>query len=416
MPDVFLHVLATLAAVLALGFVLGRLCQRVGQPAVIGEMIAGILLGPSLLGAISPGAMHLLIPAAADDPHGHVPWSLRAISQLGVVLYMFLVGLDLDGSRLKNQVRSAIAISLAGTAVPLMLGAALALWLYSELAPEGVPISIFTLSVGVGMSTTAFPVLARILADFRLDRSDLGVLALGSAAIADLIAWCLLAFVVGIAQSQVGGAFIVGASAGLIVLGMLILVRPLLKKWMDHLDARPGAIPPYAITGLFLMILLAALATEWIGIHAVFGAFLLGAVIPHESRIAKEFAAKIHDPVTLLLLPAFFATTGMRTELGLLTDWQDWLFVAAIIFVATLGKFGGTLLAARITGQSWRDSAALGALMNTRGLMGLIVLDIGLEMGVISTRLFAMMVLMALATTLATAPVLKLLKLPRQSD
>jgi len=416
MPDVFLHVLATLAAVLALGFVLGRLCQRVGQPAVIGEMIAGILLGPSLLGAISPGAMHLLIPAVADDPHGHVPWSLRAISQLGVVLYMFLVGLDLDGSRLKNQVRSAIAIALAGTAVPLMLGAALALWLYSELAPEGVPISSFALSVGVGMSITAFPVLARILADFRLDRSDLGVLALGSAAIADLIAWCLLAFVVGIAQSQVGGAFIVGASAGLIVLGMLILVRPLLKKWMDRLDARPGAIPPYAITGLFLMILLAALATEWIGIHAVFGAFLIGAVIPNGSRVAKEFAAKIHDPVTLLLLPAFFATTGMRTELGLLTDWHDWLFVAAIIFVATLGKFGGTLLAARITGQSWRDSAALGALMNTRGLMGLIVLDIGLEMGVISTRLFAMMVLMALATTLATAPVLKLLKLPRQSD
>ncbi len=411
MPDVFLHVLATLAAVLALGFVLGRICRRLGQPAVIGEMIAGILLGPSLLGAISPGAMHLLIPSVADDPHRHVPSALRAISQLGVVLYMFLVGLELDGSRLKSQARSAVAISLAGIALPFALGATLALWLYPTLAPESIPFSSFALFVGVAMSITAFPVLARILADFRLDRTALGILALGCAAVDDAIAWCLLAFVVGIAQAQVGGALIVGASAGLFVLAMLTVVRPLLKKWMDRLDARSGPMPPYAIAGLFLMILVSSFATEWIGIHAVFGAFLLGAVIPHGSRVAEEFAAKIRDPVTVLLLPAFFATTGMRTELGLLTGRADWLFALAIIAVATLGKFGGCAVAARLTGQTWRDSAALGALMNARGLMGLIVLDIGLEMGVISKTLFAMLVLMALATTLATAPVLRVLKM-----
>ena len=406
-----LHVLASLAAVLALGFILGRVCRRLGQPAVIGEMIAGILLGPSLLGAISPTAMHFLIPPVADDPHRQVPTALRAISQLGVVLYMFLVGLELDGPRLKTQARSAAAISIAGIAVPFSLGAALALWLYPGLAPEGVPFSGFALFVGVAMSITAFPVLARILADFGLARSDVGVLALGSAAIADLIAWCLLAFVVGIAQAEVGGALIVGAWAGLFVLAMLTLVRPLVKKWMDRLDARSDPVPAYAITGLFLLILVSAFATEWIGIHAVFGAFLLGAVIPLGSRVAKEFAAKIHDPVTLLLLPAFFATTGMRTELGLLAAWEDWLYALAIVAVATLGKFGGCAVAARLTGQSWRDSAALGALMNARGLMGLIVLDIGLEMGVISKPLFAMLVLMALATTLSAAPVLNLLKL-----
>ena len=409
--NLVLHVLATLGTVIALGFVLGRLCRSIGQPPVIGEVIAGILLGPSLLGAISPDAMHLLIPSESEDPKRQVASALKAISQLGVILYMFLVGLELNGARLKNQAKSFIAISHASIVVPFVLGAALALWLYPTLSHDGVPFTSFALFLGVALSITAFPVLARILADSKLDRTDLGIVALGCAAADDVTAWCLLALVVGVAEAKLGSALIVGAAAGLFILGMFTVARPLLKRLTQHLDARPGPLPPYAVSGTFFLVLACAFGTEWIGVHAVFGAFLLGAVIPHESRIAREFTAKLHDPVTVLLLPAFFAMTGMRTELGLLTDWHDWLFVVAIIFVATLGKFGGTFAAARVTGQSWRDSAALGALMNTRGLMGLIVLDIGLEMGVISKTLFAMMVLMALATTLATAPVLKRLKL-----
>jgi len=412
---IVLHVLATLGTVLALGFVLGRLCRSIGQPPVIGEVIAGILLGPSLLGTISPEAMHLLIPSESQDPKRQVSSALKAISQFGVILYMFLVGLELNGARLKNHAKSFIAISHASIVVPFVLGAGLALWLYPNLSHDGVPFTSFALFLGVALSITAFPILARILADSKLDRTDLGIVALGCAAADDVTAWCLLALVVGVAEAKLGSSLLVGAAAGLFILGMFTVARPLLKKLTQHLDARPGPLPPYAVSGTFFLVLACAFGTEWIGVHAVFGAFLLGAVIPHESRIAKEFTAKLHDPVTVLLLPAFFATTGMRTELGLLSNRHDWLFVAAIIFVATLGKFGGTFAAARVTGQSWRDSAALGALMNTRGLMGLIVLDIGLEMGVISKTLFAMMVLMALATTLATAPTLRWLKLPHAS-
>ena len=411
--DLLLHVLVTLAAVLGLGFLLGRLCRSVGQPPVIGEVIAGILLGPSLLGAISPAAMHLLVPSLEQDPKQQVSSALKAISQLGVILYMFLVGLELNAARLKSQAKSAIAISHASIVVPFVLGAALALWLYPTLSHSGVPFTSFALFLGVAMAITAFPVLARILADSKLDRTDLGIVALGCAAADDVTAWCLLALVVGVAQAQVGEALLVGAAAGLFILGMFFIARPLLKKLTERLDALPGPLPPYAVSGTFFLVLACAFGTEWIGVHAVFGAFLLGGVIPYESRIAKEFTAKLHDPGTVLLLPAFFASSGMRTELGLLRGWENWLFVVAIIAVATVGKFGGTLIAARVTGQTWKDSAALGALMNTRGLMGLIVLDIGLEMGVISKTLFAMMVLMALATTLATSPVLKALKLSK---
>ncbi len=413
--EVLLHILATLAAVVALGYGLGRICRRIGQPPVIGEMIAGILLGPSLLGAISPEAMHLLIPSKEQDPHRQVATALRVLSQLGVILYMFLVGLELDAGRLKDQARSALAISLTGIAVPFALGIALAYWLRPILSLEGVPFASFALFFGVALAITAFPVLARILADSGLARTELGILALGCAAADDAVAWCLLALAVGVAQAQVGGALLVGALAALFVLAMLAFVRPLLAKLMRHLDAQPGT-PSFAVPGLFLLILISALATEGIGIHAVFGAFVLGAILPHGSRIAKDFAAKIDAPVTVLLLPAFFATTGMRMRIGLLDTWEDWLIAAAIALVASLGKFGGCAIAARLTGQTGRDSAALGALMNARGLMGLIVLDIGLEMGVISERLFAMLVLMALATTFATAPMLKLLKLRRSAS
>ncbi|HJZ59802.1 MAG TPA: cation:proton antiporter [Gemmataceae bacterium] len=404
--EVVAHVLATLAAVVGLGFVLGRLLARVGQPPVIGEVLAGILLGPSLLGAIAPEAMHALVPDPEADPKGQVSAALKAISQLGVVLYMFLVGLELNAAKLKKQAHATVAISHASIVAPFVLGAALALWLYPLLSHRGVPFTSFALFLGAALSVTAFPVLARILADRGLDKTEDGVLALGCAAADDVTAWCLLALVVGVARAQVAGALVTAFWALGFIAGMFVVARPLAAWVCRKLDAAPS-LPAAAVPGLFVAVLLCALATEAIGVHAVFGAFLLGAVIPHDSKLAREISRRLKDVVTVLLLPAFFALTGLRTEVGLLADRQSWLVCGVIVLVATLGKFGGTLAAARLTGHTWRSAAALGAMMNTRGLMALIVLDIGLGMGVISPTLFAMMVLMALVTTMATAPALR---------
>lgn len=404
--DVVLHVIATLAAMVLLGFVLGRAFRYFGQPLVIGEVIAGIALGPSLLGAISPDAMHLLIPSSATDPNGQVPAALQAVSQLGVILYMFLVGLELNAARLAGRAHAAVAVSHASIVLPFLLGAALALGLYPIFSHEGVPFTSFSMFLGAAMAITAFPVLARILTDHKLEKTELGGIALSCAAVDDVSAWCLLALVVGVAKADVGGAaWVIGGAVAFIAF-MFLVVRPLLGHMTRPGESREGALSPLAVFATILAVLLAALTTEAIGIHAVFGAFLLGAVIPHESRIASEFAVKLKDLVTVLLLPAFFAFTGMRTQINLISGWENWLWCGAIILVATAGKFGGTLVAGRLTGLGWRDAAALGTLMNTRGLMELIVLNIGLELGVISPTLFAMMVVMALATTIATAPVL----------
>lgn len=407
--DVVLHVMATLAAVILLGTALGWVCRWVGQPPVIGEVVAGIALGPSMLGAVWPEAMHLLIPSATADPKGQVPAAVKAVSTIGVVLYMFLVGLELNAARLRKQARSAVAVSHASIVLPFVLGAALALALYPGFAPDGVPFASFALFMGVAMSITAFPVLARILTDRRMERTELGVVALGCAAADDVTAWCLLALIVGVAQSELTGVAAITAQAAAFIAAMLLVVRPLAARLSVRVDATPGPLHPLVVPGVFLAVLAAAMTTEAIGLHALFGAFLLGAVVPHDGRLAREFTAKLKDPVAVLLLPAFFAYTGMRTQIGLVSATEDWLWVGAIVLVATAGKFGGAALAARLTGLPWRDAAALGALMNTRGLMELIALNIGLDLGVISPALFAMMVLMALATTAMTSPVVGLL-------
>lgn len=411
--DVVLHVLATLAAVIGLGAVLGRGLRLVGQPPVIGEVVAGILLGPSLLGTISPEAMRWLIPGSDTDPNGQVTSALKAVAQLGVVLYMFLVGLGLNAARLTHHAHATVAISHTSIVAPFVLGAGLALWLYPVLSHCGVPFTSFALFMGVSFSVTAFPVLARILADRGLDKTETGMVALACAATDDVTAWCLLALVTGVAHSQGGvdgeisRAAAVGVMAVLFILGMFLLVRPVAERVCRRLDSRSGLLPSAAVPCVFVAVLVSALATEAIGIHAVFGAFLLGAVIPHDSRLAEEVVRKLKDVVTVLLLPAFFALSGLQTEIGLVRGWENWLICGAVVVVATVGKFGGTLVAARLTGFDWRTSAAIGVMMNTRGLMGLIVLDLGLNLGVISPTLFAMMVIMALVTTLTTAPALR---------
>lgn len=405
--NVAAHVLTALTAVIALGNLLSWLLRRFGQPAVIGEVIAGILLGPSVLGAVSPAAMHWLIPGPETDPQQLVVTAMNAIAQLGIVLYMFIVGLELNLEKVGRNAHIAVAISHAGIVLPFVLGGGLALWLYPALSGGDVPFTSFALFLAVAMSITAFPVLAHILTDRGLDQSELGVIALS----------CMRPTTSrrgGCSRSswesprRMLGDAVTVAAATILFLGVMIgVVQPLIRHWIDRTTYRKSELraAPLVLIGL----LAAALATELIGIHAVFGAFLFGAMIPHDSVLAKSLTIQLRMVVTALFLPAFFAITGMNTQIGLITGMEHWLMLGAIILVATVGKLGGTLVASRAVGLDWRTATALGILMNTRGLMELIVLNVGLALKIISPELFAMMVLMALATTVATAPILRLL-------
>jgi Kef-type K+ transport system membrane component KefB len=396
-PDVLLQLLVALTAVIVTGQVLARAFVAIGQPPVIGEVVAGIVLGPSLLG---PEVSALILPPTVAPVLG-------LIAQLGVILYMFLIGLELNAAQLRRRVEATVAISHASILAPFLLGAGLAVALYPRLSTSDVPFTNFALFMGVAMSVTAFPVLARILTDRGLARTELGILAIGCAAIDDVTAWCLLAFVVGIVQTRIGDGVRVAAATLAYVGVMFFAVRPVVARLTARWQGESLERGPVAV--VFVALLLSALATEAIGIHAIFGAFLLGTVIPHESTVARTFTRQLEHVVTVVLLPAFFAFTGMRTRIDLLATPGEWLLCGLVVLVATLGKFGGTAAAARVMGLGWREAAALGTLMNTRGLMELIVLNIGLDLHVISPPLFAMLVVMALATTLATAPALRLL-------
>nr|WP_309693694.1 cation:proton antiporter [Armatimonas sp.] len=394
LADPLSQVLLALAAVIVVGLILGKLVGYLGQPPVIGEVIAGVVLGPSLLGGHLSG---LLLPSSA------APF-LGILAQLGILLYMFTVGLELSGSAIRQRAATLVVTSLASLLVPFLLGMALTPLLYVRFADKSASLTSFSLFMGISLAVTAFPVLARILTDRQMFQTPLGTLALACAAIGDVIAWCLLAIVVGVAKAQVGvGVSVVWGTLAYLAT-MLLLVRPLarrlLARWGEgNLTASRGAL-------VMVALLLSALATEQIGIHAIFGAFLLGAILPSSSRVAKTLIQQLQPVVTALLLPAFFALTGMRTRIDLLSGVGAWLTCGGIILVATLGKVGGTFFAARGTGVETRDAMVLGALMNTRGLMELIVLNIGLDLHVISPTLFAMMVVMALVTTMMTAPAL----------
>jgi Kef-type K+ transport system membrane component KefB len=335
---------------------------------------------------------------------------LAVLSQIGVILYMFLVGLELDLGLLRDRTRATVAISHASIAVPFLLGSALSLLLYPLVSSSDVPFTAFALFCGVSMSVTAFPVLARILTDRNIQRTRVGMLALTCAAVDDVTAWCLLAFVVSVVNARVENAVRTVALTLVFIAAMLLVVQPFarrLARWQESRTFTKGVM-----TFVFVALLGSALLTEAIGIHAVFSAFLLGLVIPHDSAVARALSAKLEDVVVVLLLPAFFAYTGMRTQIGLVSGATNWLLCALIIATASAGKFGGSCVAARATGLSWRDAAAVGVLMNTRGLMELIVLNIGLDLHLISPTLFAMMVLMSLATTVATTPIVDLLTHP----
>jgi Kef-type K+ transport system membrane component KefB len=396
-----LHVLLALVVVIATARAMGWVFRSARQPQVVGEILAGIVLGPSLLGRLAPGAEGYLFPAAVGP-------FLNIIAQVGVILYMFLVGLELDPALLRKRGHTTVAISHASIITPFLLGATIALYLYPKLSTSDVPFTCFSLFLGVSMSVTAFPVLARILTDRGIHKTRMGVIALTCAAVDDVTAWCMLAFVVSVARAQATGALATIAMALGFILLMILVVRPAMVR-LSLLYGNRGRLTQGVMASIFIALLISASATELIGIHAVFGAFALGAVIPHDSGMARELTDRLEDIVIVLLLPAFFAYTGLRTQIGLVNGYEQWMMCALIVVVASAGKFGGSLVAARLTGLDWRDSAALGVLMNTRGLMELIVLNIGLEMNVISPTLFAMLVIMALITTFATTPILHLI-------
>jgi Kef-type K+ transport system membrane component KefB len=397
----FLHVLLALALVIASARILGSVFRWLQQPPVIGEMIAGIMLGPSLLGHFAPEFAAYILPQSIAP-------LLNVISQFGVILYMFLVGLELDLPSLKGQAHSTVMISHASIVVPFILGSSVSLLLYPHLSNSSVSFTAFSLFLGVSMSVTAFPVLARILTDRRIHKTSLGTLTLACAAIDDVTAWCLLAFVVSVAQPRSGGALNTIALALVYVAVMLLAIRPLLNRAIKWVDAK-GRVTQGVLALILLAILFSSLTTEAIGIHAIFGAFVLGAIVPSKSFVAKDLTGKLEDFVIVFLLPAFFAFTGLRTQIGLVSGARDWMFCLLIILIASLGKFGGSSVAAKLNGLNWREASAVGILMNTRGLMELIVLNIGLELHVISPTLFAMLVIMALVTTFATTPILHLI-------
>jgi len=396
-----LHVLLALATVIVTARAVGAIFKLLRQPPVIGEVIGGILLGPSFLGRMAPEWYAYVLPPSA------APF-LGVIAQLGVIFYMFVVGLELDLKVLRKSGHATLAISHASIMVPFLLGSGLALWIYPTMSTPDISFTAFSLFLGVSMSVTAFPVLARILTDRGIQKSRMGAIALTCAAVDDVTAWCLLAFVVSIVQAKVGGAILTLSLTAIYIAMMFLIGGPVIRRlvpWLETWDE----LTEGGIAIFFVGLLLSALATEFIGIHAIFGAFLLGAITPHDSRVAKELTDRIEDLVRIMFLPAFFAFTGMRTQVSLVSTQEEWILCGVIILVATIGKFGGTLIAAKLTGLNWRDSSALGILMNTRGLVELIVLNLGLDLKVISPQLFTMLVIMALVTTFATAPILELI-------
>lgn len=407
MPNL-LTLLVQVAAVVVAARAVGWLFRRVRQPQVMGEMVAGILLGPSLLGWAAPGVSAWLFP---PDSLG----ALSALSQVGLLVFMFLVGLELDPRLLRDRGRAALVISHVSIVAPFVLGAGLALYLYPRLSDDGVPFAGFALFMGAAMSVTAFPVLARILRERGLLRTRVGAVTIACAAVDDVTAWCILAGVVVLVRS--GGAELplwVTIGGSLAFAGaMLWGVRPLLAR-MEHTFRRRGSVTQDMLAAILLLVLAAAWTTEWLGVHALFGAFVAGAVMPKGEGFVHALNEKLEDVTVVLLLPLFFAFTGLRTAFGLVSGAEMWGYTALIVLVAVAGKFGGSALAARATGMSWREAGALGVLMNTRGLMELVILNIGLDIGVISPALFAMMVLMALFTTFMTSPLLEWILPARQ--
>ena len=375
----------------------GWIFRKIGQPSVIGEIIAGIFLGPSVVGMHLPEYSAMLFPVESLG-------NLQFLSQIGLILFMFVIGMELDLKVLKNKANEAVVISHASIVFPFALGIGLSYFIYHKFAPQGIEFLSFSLFMGIAMSITAFPVLARIVQERGIHKTKLGTIVITCAAADDITAWCILAAVIAIVKA---GTFMSSLYIILLavayVLMMLYIVKPFLKKVGDLYAKRDNLSKP--VVAIFLLtLIISSYLTEIIGIHALFGAFMTGAIMPDIINIRKIIIEKVEDVALILLLPLFFVFTGLRTQIGLINDVYLWKITCLIILVAVVGKFVGSAIAAKVVGQNWRDSLTIGALMNTRGLMELVVLNIGYDLGVLSTEVFTMMVIMALVTTFMTGP------------
>jgi Kef-type K+ transport system membrane component KefB len=378
----------------------GWLFGKLHQPRVVGEIIAGIMLGPSLLGWLIPNISATLFPPASLG-------YLNSLSQGGLLLFMFLVGLELDLGHLRELGRAAILISQVSIIAPFVMGFLLAAYLYPRLSGETKTFIGFALFMGAAMSVTAFPVLARILTERKLVRTRVGSVALACAAVDDVTAWCILAGIVVIVRSSGTGLpiwLMVGGLAGFVLL-MLFAVRRGVERIATRYE-KQGGLSQDIVAIVFLIVLGSGLITESLGVHALFGAFVAGIVMPRHPGLSRDLTQKLEAVVVVLLLPIYFALTGLRSSFFLISGAAMWLYCAAIIALAVIGKLGGSMLSARINGMSWRESAAVGILMNTRGLVELVILNIGLDLGILSPSLFSIMVLMALFTTVMATPLL----------
>jgi Kef-type K+ transport system membrane component KefB len=390
-----LDLLVALTTIVSASRLFGAAFVLVRQPRVMGEIVAGIALGPSLLGWIAPDAAAALVSPSVHE-------TLVSIGQLGLILFMFLVGLEFDPSLMRHRGHVALIVSHTSISVPFMGGTLLGLALYAKWYQGVVPLLPFMLFMGLAMSVTAFPVLTRILCERRIQATPLGALALACAAADDITAWCLLAALVGLANADAGAGLT--SVAGAIVFGLVMggVVRPLLKR----ICGGQAMGLPTQLLGLFC----SALAAEWVGIHAFFGAFLFGLCVPRNMTATGQLKVKLEDLTCTLLMPAFFVISGMRTEFGSLSGFDDWLICGLVVAVATAGKLIGAVIPARATGLTWHESLRLGILLNTRGLMEIVIANIGLESGLIPPKIFTVLVIMALVTTLATGPLLNIVE------
>jgi Kef-type K+ transport system membrane component KefB len=395
LPRLLLQIVIIMTATRVFGF----LFKKIGQPAVIGETMAGILLGPSLLGLLFPGLFHFVFPAESFP-------NLHFLSQIGLILFMFIIGLEVDSQLLRKHAFEAIIISHASIIIPFFLGVSLSFYLYHIHVVRQTGFVAFALFMGIAMSITAFPVLARIIRDRKLTNTKLGILAIGCAAADDVTAWCILALLIALIRSGSGNGGIVILVAVIIYgLIMLVPVRMLMKK--VHLEYEKGKIGYNGFMSIvFTLLLISSWCTEAIGIHALFGAFLAGLIIPKNEALQKRIIDRISDLTMVMLLPLFFVYTGLRTQVAILNTGILWTAFLLIIICAVAGKFAGSSLVARALGHSWKNSLSIGAMMNTRGLMELVVLNIGYDIGILSPEIFSMMVLMALLTTMMTNPLL----------
>lgn len=391
--------LAQIITIIVVARFFGWVFRKIGQPTVIGEIIAGIALGPSLLGLYFPEFSGALFPFQSLG-------NLQFLSQIGLILFMFIIGIELDLKVLQNRAKEAVVISHASIVIPFALGIGLAYFVYYRFAPAGVAFLPFALFMGIAMSITAFPVLARIVQERGIHKTKLGAIVITCAAADDITAWCLLAAVIAIVKAGTffSSLYVIGLAI-LYVIVMLFVVKPFLKKIGELYGTKENLSKP-VVAIFFLTLIISSYLTEIIGIHALFGAFMTGVIMPDITKFRNLFIEKVEDVSVILLLPLFFVYTGLRTEIGLINDPFLWRVTGFIILVAVVGKFFGSALAAKFVGQSWRDSLTIGALMNTRGLMELIVLNIGLDLKVLTPEVFTMMVIMALVTTFMTGPTL----------